>query len=171
MAKVLGIQREVGDEALCNFAGTWRRFEYKGTFVGSGGAIPVYDDYAHHPTEIMATIAGVRELYGNDRQLTVVFQSHTYTRTNELFPEFVQALAKADKALILPIYAAREENVSGVSSEKLAVAVSKAGAEALDVETAEEAITLIKNDTKIGGIVVAMGAGDLTSKVAEGLVK
>lgn len=170
VAKVLGLQKEISDTALGNFAGTWRRFEYKGTFVGSGGAIPVYDDYAHHPTEIMATITGVRELYGIERQLTVVFQSHTYTRTNELFAEFVTALAKADRVLILPIYAAREENISGVSSEKLAKAISKKGVKAMAIETVEEVVTLIRNNTKTGGIVVAMGAGDMTSKVAEGLV-
>lgn len=169
VAKVIKIEKEISDKALSNFAGTWRRFEYKGTFICSGGAIPVYDDYAHHPTEITATIGGVRELYG-DRQLTVVFQSHTYTRTAELFPEFVKALAKANRVIILPIYAAREENVSGVSSEKLAVAINEEGTEALAIETVEEVVTLIKNDTKTGGIVVAMGAGDMTSGVAEGLV-
>ncbi len=169
VTKVIKIEKEISDKALSDFTGTWRRFEYKGTFVCAGGAIPVYDDYAHHPTEITATISGVRELYG-DSQLTVVFQSHTYTRTAELFPEFVKALAKANRVIILPIYAAREENVSGVSSEKLAVAINKEGTEALAIETIEEVITLIKNDTKTGGIVVAMGAGDMTSKVAEGLV-
>lgn len=169
VAKVIKIEKEVSDKALSDFAGTWRRFEYKGTFICSGGAIPVYDDYAHHPTEITATIGGVRELYG-DRQLTVVFQSHTYTRTAELFPEFVKALAKANRVIILPIYAAREENISGVSSEKLATAIIDDGIEALAIETVEEAIVLIKNDTKTGGIVVAMGAGDMTSRVAEGLV-
>ncbi len=169
VAKVLGIDQKVSDQSLENFAGTWRRFEYKGTFICDGGAIPVYDDYAHHPTAIIATIDGVRELYG-DRQLTIVFQSHTYTRTAELFPEFVKALAKANRVIILPIYAAREENVSGVSSEKLAVAINKEGVEALAIKTLEEVITLIKNDTKTGGIVVTMGAGDMTTKVAEGLV-
>lgn len=169
VAKVIKIEKEISNKALSDFAGTWRRFEYKGTFICSGGAIPVYDDYAHHPTEISATISGVRELYG-DRQLTVVFQSHTYTRTAELFPEFVKALAKANRVIILPIYAAREENVSGVSSEKLAIAIKKEGVEALAIETVEEVISIIKSDTKTGGIVVAMGAGDMTSKVAEGLV-
>ncbi len=169
VAKVLGIKKDISHQALEKFAGTWRRFEYKGTFIGDGGAIPVYDDYAHHPTEILATIGGVRELYG-DRQLTIVFQSHTYTRTAELFPEFVIALAKANRVIILPIYAAREENVSGVSSEKLATAINKEGTEALAIETVEAVIALIKNETQTGGIVVTMGAGDMTSRVATGLV-
>ena len=105
-------------KALCvrleNFAGTARRFEYKGDVNGA----KVYDDYAHHPTEIAATISGVRELYP-EKKLTVVFQSHTYSRTHELFDAFTESLSKADRVLMLPIYAAREENESGVSAEKL----------------------------------------------------
>jgi UDP-N-acetylmuramate--alanine ligase len=77
----LGVDQKVSDHALENFAGTWRRFEYKGTFVGErGGKVPVYDDYGHHPTEILATINGTRELYSKHK-ITVVFQSHTYTRS------------------------------------------------------------------------------------------
>ena len=79
----------------------------------------VYDDYGHHPTEIKATIQGARELYP-DRKITLVFQSHTYSRTHELFNDFVNALSLADSVIMLPIYAAREENESGVTHEKVA---------------------------------------------------
>lgn len=171
VARVLGIGQKISDQALSNFSGTWRRFEYKGNFSLGGNKIEVYDDYGHHPTEIKATISGTRELFPKE-YLTVVFQSHTYTRTNELFKDSSEALAKADEVLLLPIYAAREENVSGVSSEKLAMAINELGIKASVVQNPEEAINFIKN--KIyqdkNGVIVTMGAGDMTTNLAEGLV-
>lgn len=171
VAKVLEIDEKNSDQALSNFAGTWRRFEYKGILHNGENEITVYDDYGHHPTEIKATISGTRELFPN-QYLTVVFQSHTYTRTSELFSDFTEALAKADEVVLLPIYAAREENISGVSSEKLAVAINELGTKATVVNNPEEAVGVIKN--KIyqdkGGVVVTMGAGDMTTSIAEGLV-
>ncbi len=161
VASCLGLDTTETKQTLENFAGTWRRFEYKGTFVNEGGRIPVYDDYGHHPTEIKATLAGVRELYPNST-VTVVFQSHTYTRTQELFADFVTALAKADQVFLLPIYAAREENLSGVSSEQLAEAILKTGIPA-KVFLTKEAVTLaVKENTTAGGVVIVMGAGDVT---------
>ncbi|MCR4286339.1 MAG: UDP-N-acetylmuramate--L-alanine ligase, partial [Candidatus Kaiserbacteria bacterium] len=114
VAEFIGVERDVAKTALQNFAGTWRRFEYKGELNGA----KVYDDYGHHPTEIKATLQGARELYP-DKKITLVFQSHTYTRTHELFDNFVEALGHADSVIVLPIYAAREENTSGVSHTKL----------------------------------------------------
>jgi UDP-N-acetylmuramate--alanine ligase len=160
-ALTLGIDSNEINSALENFAGTWRRFEYKGDFVNESGKVPVYDDYAHHPTEIEATISGARELYPN-HPLTVVFQSHTYTRTHELFADFVKALAKADKVILLPIYAAREENISGVTSEKLAEALEAVGAKVVCFMTAGAAVQEVTKNTPKDGVVVVMGAGDVT---------
>ncbi len=166
VAKCLGIDREVNDNALENFAGTWRRFEYKGSFVNDNGKVQVYDDYGHHPTEIMATIAGVRELYPT-QPLTVVFQPHTYTRTKELFDDFVEALAKADKVILLPIYAAREENISGVSSEQLAEALKKKNIAAVNFLTQGAAIEEIKKTSPADSVILVMGAGDITNVASE----
>ena len=130
VAQFLGVEKSVSDDALENFAGTWRRFEYKGEVNGA----PVYDDYGHHPTELRATFAGVRELYP-DRKLKVVFQSHTYSRTAALFDDFVDVLATADEVYLLPIYAAREENTWGVTSEKLASAIVEKGIPASVIQT------------------------------------
>jgi UDP-N-acetylmuramate--alanine ligase len=164
VAASLEIEKEVSDKALENFAGTWRRFEYKGDFVNDLGKVRVYDDYGHHPTELTATIAGARELYPN-QFLTVAFQPHTYTRTNELFDDFVTALAKADRVILLPIYAAREENVSGVSSEKLAEALEKGGTPTICFETQGAAVEEINHTAPADSVVLVMGAGDIT-KVA-----
>lgn len=164
-ASKVGIEPEVAKQALENFAGTWRRFEYKGLVNNA----PLYDDYAHHPTEIAATIAGVRELYP-DKKLIVVFQSHTYSRTSELFDDFAHALAKADTVLMLPIYAAREENVSGVTSEQLCAALEKIGTPTLFFHTHEAAALEAKEMASPEHVIVVMGAGDVT-KVADILTK
>ncbi len=156
------------EKALENFAGTWRRFEYKGAFVNDYGRVLVYDDYGHHPTEIKATIAGTRELY-SDKELTVVFQSHTYSRTHELFADFVTALAMADVVYLLPIYAAREENISGVSSEQLAKAINERGIPAKVFLTKEATALAVKENAKAESVVLVMGAGDV-NEVAKQLI-
>jgi UDP-N-acetylmuramate--alanine ligase len=161
VAATLGLDDSEAKTALENFAGTWRRFEYKGTFINDGGAIPVFDDYGHHPTEIAATIAGAREQYPN-RHLTLVFQSHTYSRTHELFADFVSALSKADKAVLLPIYAAREENTFGVTAEQLAEKLTAGGITTEVFQTNGGAAEAVKANTPQGGVVLVMGAGDVT---------
>jgi len=160
-ADILGVEESEAKAALENFAGTWRRFQYKGTFVNAGGAIPVFDDYGHHPTEIAATIAGTREQYPN-RYLTVVFQSHTYSRTHTLLGDFVKALAKADSVYMLPIYAAREENTYGVTSEQLADKLTKLGVKAEVFQTHGGVVEAVRERTPQGGVVLVMGAGDVT---------
>lgn len=160
VGEFLGIEREVIDTALKNFAGTWRRFEYKGAVLGT----PVYDDYGHHPTEIRVTMAGARELYPN-RKLIVVTQTHTYTRTAELFDDFATAYAAADAVYLLPIYAAREENVSGVTSEQLAAAIEAKGTRATVMQTAAgiaEAVRESLNESE-PAVILIMGAGDVTA--------
>jgi UDP-N-acetylmuramate--alanine ligase len=161
-AAQVGIEKETADAALAEFAGTWRRFEYKGAFVNNFGRVLVYDDYGHHPTEIRVTIAGARELYP-EQELTVVFQPHTYSRTHELFADFVSALAMADNVYLLPIYAAREENTAGVSSEQLAEALTKKQLPTKVFLTQTAAVLEIKEATPAGGVVLVMGAGDVTN--------
>lgn len=159
-----GIEKEVAERALAGFAGTWRRFEYKGEV---GGA-KVYDDYGHHPTEIRATLQGARELFPK-RKITLVFQSHTYTRTHELFDDFVDALALADQVIVLPIYAAREENVSGVSHMKLVDAVKKKNKNARALDSFDAVVAEIKKTATSKDLIIVMGAGDVT-EVATALV-
>jgi UDP-N-acetylmuramate--alanine ligase len=156
---------EVAKKALEDFNGTWRRFEYKGELNGA----PVIDDYAHHPTEIRATVQAARELFP-DRRLTIVFQPHTYTRTKELFDEFAKAVGLADEVMFIPIYSAREENVSGVSSRELSVKALEYASEssyAKDFTTAETTLRKKITDTDM---IVVMGAGDIT-ELATSLVQ
>jgi UDP-N-acetylmuramate--alanine ligase len=163
-AAEVGIPATQADASLAQFAGTWRRFEYKGTLNGA----LVYDDYGHHPTEIEATIRGAREMY-SDKKLTLIFQSHTYSRTHVLFDDFTRVLALADRTIILPVYAAREENTSGVSHTKLAEAVSAHGGYAEARETFDDVVGELKTSATAHDLILVMGAGDIT-QVATKLV-
>lgn len=118
-----GIPAAAAAKAVSEFQGTWRRLEKRG--MTKNGAI-VYDDYAHHPTEIRASLSALRELYPKgEKKITVVFQPHLYSRTKAFFNEFATAFGDADAVYFLPIYFARETPDPTVSSEKLAQAVAK----------------------------------------------
>ena len=165
VADFLGIDQEVAKKSLAKFSGTWRRLEKKGET--KEGSI-VYDDYAHHPTEIKASLQALRELYPKgDKKITVIFQPHLYSRTKALFADFANSFHQADEVLLLPIYFAREDPDPSISSKKLADAITLAGDKAQAVEGFELAeefvkkLNLGKND-----IFVTMGAGE-AYKVAE----
>ncbi len=144
-------------DALAHFAGTWRRFEYKGEVNGA----PVYDDYAHHPTEIRATIGAARELYP-ERRLVIAFQPHTFTRTKTLFDEFAKAVGLADAVVFLPIYSAREANESGVSSRELSVKALEYSRDTKYMDSFEAAEKHFKKTLTDQDVLVVMGAGDIT---------
>lgn len=156
-AQAVGIEEGVAKKVLENFAGVWRRFEFKGLVNNA----PLYDDYAHHPTEIEASIAGAREKHP-DKKLLVVFKPHTFSRTRELFDEFVTSLAKADEVLVLPIYPARDEDTTGISSQELVEALIQRGIVAEFLHTHEGVVERIKRTATIKDVVVVMGAGDVT---------
>jgi UDP-N-acetylmuramate--alanine ligase len=169
VADVLGINLEVAQKALAEFAGTWRRLEKRG--VTSTGTI-VYDDYAHHPTEIQASLEGLREIFPKgEKKITVLFQPHLYSRTKALFGDFIKSFKDADHVMLLPIYFAREDKDPSVSSELLAEAIRKEGEDAeafSDFVSAEQAVSALKlgeND-----VFVTMGAGE-AYKVADKVFK
>lgn len=151
------IESETINDAALQFAGTWRRFEYKGD---CNGAL-VYDDYAHHPTEMFASIEGARELYP-DRRVIVVFQPHTYTRTKVLFEQFAKVFGRADEVLLLPIYAAREENSSGVTSRELSVRALEFNKNVQFVEDFAAAEQYLKQTLTPHEVLLVMGAGSVT---------
>ena len=141
-------------EGLATFPGARRRMEWKGRLNGA----PVYDDYGHHPTEILATLAGARGLTEKGGRLFCVYQPHTYSRTKALFDQFAEALKTADRVILTDVYAARETDTLGVSSALLADAVG-AGATACD--SMEQAATLLRQEVRPTDAVVIMGAGDI----------
>jgi UDP-N-acetylmuramate--alanine ligase len=152
----VGIQSETINTALQNFSGTWRRFEYKGELNGA----PVYDDYAHHPTEIAATIAGLRELYP-EKRIVAVFQPHLRSRTAELFDDFIAALSKADLPIITKIYDARNTGKDSMTVEVLMEAIKKVNPHAIHHETFDDVTSELKKTVNSDDTVVIMGAGDV----------
>ena len=163
LALKYGVSMETVQTALPTFTGTRRRFEYKGTL----GGIRIYDDYAHHPTEIRATLSSARNC-GQNRIVTV-FQPHTYTRTKALLPEFAEALTLSDVVVLAKIYAARETDTLGVSSHTLAEEISKKGKEVYSFETFDEVENFLLKFCHEGDLLITMGAGDIV-KVGENLL-
>jgi len=165
VADILKIPEATAQKSLAEFSGTWRRLERKGKTPE--GTI-VYDDYAHHPTEIKASLQGLRELFPKgEKKITVLFQPHLYSRTKALFDDFAESFKEADKVLLLPIYFAREAKDESISSEKLAEAICKNGVDAqafLDFESAERAVLALNLGS--ADVFATMGAGE-AYKVAD----
>jgi UDP-N-acetylmuramate--alanine ligase len=143
-------------EGLAQFSGVERRFQIR----GEAGGVMVVDDYGHHPTEIMATLAGAKEGWG--RRLVVVFQPHRYTRTRDLFAEFCTAFYQADVLVVTDIYPAGEPPIEGVSGRALAAAIREHGhRDATYVEGRDAVIERVAKAVQPGDMVITLGAGDV----------
>lgn len=152
---VLNNVDEIINTSLTGFHGTWRRFEYKGKTKNSAD---VYDDYAHHPTAVRATLRALREKVRG--KIYVAFHPHLYSRTRDLLDDFSTAFSDADKVFIAPIYAAREVDDGSISSEILAERIRATGVEA----TALDSFALIQQalgSASSGDTIITMGAGDI----------
>ncbi len=154
IAHQLGIAADKIAEGLANFNGVDRRFQLRGKANG----IAVVDDYGHHPTEISATLAAARECGYN--KIHVIFQPHRYTRTRDLLADFGIAFTLADAVTVLPIYAASEEPIPGVSAELLVARISNVDARyAADFATA---VTLAVEAAQPGDLILTLGAGNVS---------
>jgi len=151
-AWMMGIPGEAVSHGLESFHGAGRRMEFKGQWNGAD----VYDDYAHHPDELRATIEAVRASMPG-RRLVLAFQPHTYTRTKALFDDFLRELRKSDVLILAEIYAARESNTVGVSSADLAAEIEGS----IFCETLPEVTARLKEIVREGDVVITMGAGDI----------
>ncbi len=157
VASLLDIDLEKAKESLKNFKGTWRRFEYKGeTKKGA----KVFDDYAHHPTEIEATISGAREKFP-DKKIIAVFQPHLFSRTKALLPDFARALSNADEILLLPIYPAREVFDATISSETVVDLVGTKAKSLNNFEEAKEILSTKNSANNSDSVILIMGAGSI----------
>ena len=150
-AWMMGIPGETVSHGLESFHGAGRRMEFKGHWHGAD----VYDDYAHHPDELAATIAAFRSM--GDRRLVLAFQPHTYSRTKALFDDFVRELKKADVCILAEIYAARERNTIGISSAHLAEQIPGS----VFCEDLPGVTQVLRETIREGDIVVTVGAGDI----------
>ena len=140
---------------LAKFGGAHRRFEYKGTFNGA----TVIDDYAHHPTEIKASLAAAKN-YPHGR-LIVCFQSHTYTRTLSFLDDFAQALSAADMVVLADIYPAREPDIYGVSAKDIADRIEKLGTEVHYLGSFDACEKFLEKNLINNDLLITMGAGDV----------
>lgn len=156
-ADLLGISLDITKRALLAFSGTERRFEYKGEL----GGVTIVDDYAHHPTEIKATLQAARNY--PHKHLWCVFQPHTYTRTKALMNEFAEALSLAENIILAEIYPARETDNLGISSQTLAQEIEKLGKTCHYFSSFDEIETFLLENCSTGDLLITMGAGDVVN--------
>ena len=160
VAWMLGIPGTAAEKGLASFHGAGRRLEHKGSFGGAD----VYDDYAHHPGELAATIEAVRAM--GYKRIVMAFQPHTYTRTKALFEDFVEQLQKPDVVVLAEIYAARERNTIGISSKDLVEQIPGS----IYCATLPDVTETLRNLAQPGDIILTVGAGDIY-RAGEALVK
>ncbi len=154
--RLIEVPAEAMRKAIASFMGPKRRFEFWLKEPGDKGKVMI-DDYAHHPDELRASIASVRDLYPG-RRLTVIFQPHLYTRTRDFAPGFAQALSLADEVILLPIYPAREQPIPGVTSEMILNQVSSTKKCIYSKENLIRSIELSNFD-----VLLTAGAGDIAN--------
>ena len=156
-ADLLDVPVTAMQDGLSTFTGTDRRFEYKGERNG----FTIIDDYAHHPTEIRASLTAAANY--PHREIWCVFQPHTFSRTKALFSEFVDALTHADHIVMADIYAARETDTLGVSSEQIANALKKKGVDAYYLPSFRAIEDFVLEHCRKGDMLITMGAGDVVN--------
>ena len=155
---MLGVPVDIIKRTLEHFTGTQRRFDIKGVY---GRGFKLVDDYAHHPTEIKATLAAASNIPHN--KVWCLFQPHTYTRTLALFNEFADAFTKADVLILADIYAAREKNIYEISSGKLADEIKRVhpDKEVIYIDSFDGIADYVLENAEEGDLVITMGAGDI----------
>ncbi len=157
LCQALGIDWNYISKGLSRFTGTNRRFEKKGEISG----ITIIDDYAHHPSEIAATLDTAKHY--PHKKLWCVFQPHTYTRTKAFLDRFAKALSAADEVILADIYPARETDTLGVSSQDIADRIEKLGTKAHYLKSFEEIEKFILKNCVHGDLLITMGAGDIVN--------
>lgn len=153
-----GIDKQVITDALKKYTGAHRRYEYIGTIRGN---IDIYDDYAHHPTEIQALAEATKQKKHNNAW--VIFQPHTYSRTKNLLHDFAKALSPFDYIIVTDIYAAREKNTYDISAQDLVREIEKTGRKAMYMSDFQEIANYIKSHAIDNDIVLTVGAGTVTN--------
>ncbi|GHT84038.1 UDP-N-acetylmuramate--L-alanine ligase [Bacteroidia bacterium] len=159
----LGLDTVTIQQGFLSFTGTDRRFQYKGEI----GGITVIDDYAHHPTEIIATLSCAKNY--PHKTLWCVFQPHTYTRTHALLHDFAEALLLADKVILCDIYAAREKNTIGITSKDLQTCMQNLGKECYYFPSFDQIEKFLLENCIHDDLLITMGAGDVV-KIGENLL-
>ena len=167
VADELQIGREAVTAALGQFEGIDRRFQHLGDVRTAAGRITLVDDYGHHPTEVAATLSAARSGWPG-RRTVLVFQPHRYSRTRDLLDDFAQVLSTADVLVLLEVYAAGEEAISGADGRAMARAIRSRGAvEPVFVESIDDVADVLGGLIEDGDLVLTMGAGDIGACAAD----
>ncbi|WP_406609564.1 UDP-N-acetylmuramate--L-alanine ligase [Agarivorans sp. JK6] len=155
-----GIEDAAIVEALNRFAGIGRRFQQYGEFATGNGSALLVDDYGHHPTEVLATVKAARAAWP-ERRLVMAFQPHRYSRTRDLYEDFVDVLAQVDSLLLLEVYSAGEEVIAGADSRALCRSLRQRGLEPIYVKQPSELNGLLADVIEDGDVVLTQGAGNI----------
>ncbi len=159
----LGIDGEAIVRALAGFKGVGRRLERRGSLVFTRGRRMLLDDYGHHPREVAATLAAVRDAWP-DEPLLLIFQPHRYTRTRDLFEDFVEVLSQVDQLILMEVYAAGQQPIAGADGRSLARAIRARGqVDPVFVTEPAQVVEVIDDMVREDGIVLTLGAGNVGS--------
>ena len=163
IAREVGVSDENIAKALASFTGVGRRFQrYGDVKIAAGGAYTLVDDYGHHPVEMAATIAAARGAWP-ERRVLLAFQPHRFTRTRDLFEDFVRVLSTVDELVLAEVYAAGESPIVAADGRALMRAIRVAGKiEPAFVDTADEIAAAVRSRVRDGDIVITMGAGSVS---------
>jgi UDP-N-acetylmuramate--alanine ligase len=148
--------------ALEKFEGVGRRFQVLGELPLANGSATLVDDYGHHPREVQAVIRAVREGWP-DRRLVMIYQPHRFTRTRDLYEDFVQVLSEVDLLLLMEVYPAGEEPIPGADSRSLCRSIRQRGVEPVFVEGPDDVAEVLRNVLQPGDLVLTQGAGNIAS--------
>jgi UDP-N-acetylmuramate--alanine ligase len=166
VAQDLDVPDAAIQRALASFEGIGRRFQMYGEIATAAGSVLLVDDYGHHPRELAATLAAARAGWPK-RRLVVAFQPHRYTRTHDLFEDFVQILAEVDVLLLTAVYPAGEAPIPGADTHALARAIKARGGDPVFVDHVEHLPEALLNVLQAGDLVLTLGAGDIGAVAAE----
>ena len=156
-----GLDDQSIQRGLAGFAGVGRRFTRMGELRLAGGSVELVDDYGHHPTEVRATLESSRQVWPG-RRVVMIYQPHRYSRTRDLYEDFVAVLSRCDVLLLLDVYAAGEEPVPGADSRSLARSIRQRGQlDPIFVEQIEDVPAVLSRIAEEGDVVITQGAGNI----------
>ncbi|WP_249963445.1 UDP-N-acetylmuramate--L-alanine ligase [Histophilus somni] len=162
VAKEEGIENEAILTALAEFQGAGRRFDQLGQFIRPNGKVMLVDDYGHHPTEVNVTIQAARQGWENKR-IVMIFQPHRYSRTRDLFDDFVQVLSQVDVLIMLDVYAAGEQAIAGADSRSLCRSIRNLGkVDPILVSDHKQLAEIVDQVIQDGDLILAQGAGNVS---------
>ncbi len=162
-----GLRDQAIQHGLKHFAGVGRRFQVYGHYQVDNGEAMLVDDYGHHPREVAATIAAIRDGWP-DRRLVMVYQPHRYTRTRDLYEDFVDVLSSVDALILLEVYSAGEDAIPGADGRHLSRSIRLRGAvEPIFIESVEDVPDVVRDIVKPGDIVITQGAGNVGALAGE----